>query len=192
MARTSSHFKSRCSRTRRSRRPPSRRSARAQAADRAWRTALDAEIGGYDNAEDEHFRARANDLRDICERVLSALSGEVTEPSVPSGAIVIGEDLTPSRFLATDWSARRGHRANARQRLRSCGDPRTSSRRSNDYRPRPRPWKHRRPGRSADRRRKCNLISRSDPHHPQIASRRVRRPRNGRANQRKSSECGPL
>ena len=74
-------------------------------ADRAWHTALDAEIGGYDNAEDEHFRARANDLRDICERVLSALSGEVTEPSVPSGAIVIGEDLTPSRFLATDWSA---------------------------------------------------------------------------------------
>jgi phosphotransferase system enzyme I (PtsI) len=74
-------------------------------ADRAWRTALDAEIGGYDNAEDEHFRARANDLRDICERVLSALSGEVTEPSAPSGAIVIGEDLTPSRFLATDWGA---------------------------------------------------------------------------------------
>jgi phosphoenolpyruvate-protein phosphotransferase (PTS system enzyme I) len=74
-------------------------------ADRAWRTALDAEIGGYDTAEDEHFRARANDLRDICERVLCALSGEVTEPSAPSGAIVIGEDLTPSRFLATDWSA---------------------------------------------------------------------------------------
>ena len=58
-------------------------------ADRAWRTALDAEIGGYDNAEDEHFRARANDLRDICVRVLSALSGGVTEPSVPSGAIVV-------------------------------------------------------------------------------------------------------
>ena len=74
-------------------------------ADRAWRTALDAEIGGYDNAEDEHFRARASDLRDICDRVLAALSGEVTEPSAPSGAIVIGEDLTPSRFLATDWSA---------------------------------------------------------------------------------------
>jgi phosphotransferase system enzyme I (PtsI) len=74
-------------------------------ADRAWHTALDAEIGGYDNAEDEHFRARANDLRDICERVLSALSGGVTEPSVPSGAIVVGEDLTPSRFLATDWGA---------------------------------------------------------------------------------------
>ena len=73
-------------------------------ADRAWRTALDAEIGGYEKAEDEHFRARANDLRDICERVLSALTGGVTEPSVPPGAIVIGEDITPSRFLATDWS----------------------------------------------------------------------------------------
>jgi len=73
-------------------------------ADRAWRTALDAEIGGYEVADDEHFRARASDLRDIRDRVLGALSSVASEPSLPSGAIVLGEDLTPSRFLATDWS----------------------------------------------------------------------------------------
>jgi phosphoenolpyruvate-protein phosphotransferase (PTS system enzyme I) len=73
-------------------------------ADRAWHTTLDAEIGGYDKAEDEHFRARASDLRDIRERVLSALLGATSEPSVPPGAIVLGVDLTPSCFLATDWS----------------------------------------------------------------------------------------
>ena len=73
-------------------------------ADRAWRTALDAEIGGYEVADDEHFRARASDLRDIRDRVLAALSSVASEPSLPAGAIVLAEDLTPSRFLATDWS----------------------------------------------------------------------------------------
>lgn len=73
-------------------------------ADRAWRLALDAEIGGYETAEDEHFRARASDLRDIRDRVLGALSGVVAEHGLPAGAIVLAEDLTPSRFLATDWS----------------------------------------------------------------------------------------
>ena len=50
------------------------------------------------------FRARASDLRDIRDRVLAALSSVASEPSLPAGAIVLAEDLTPSRFLATDWS----------------------------------------------------------------------------------------
>ncbi len=74
------------------------------AADRAWRTALDAEIDGYEAAEDENFKARASDLRDIRDRVLGALAGAASDPGPPAGAIVVGEDLTPSRFLATDWS----------------------------------------------------------------------------------------
>ncbi len=53
---------------------------------------------------DEHFRARASDLRDIRDRVLGALSSVASEQSLPAGAIVLAEDLTPSRFLATDWS----------------------------------------------------------------------------------------
>jgi phosphoenolpyruvate-protein phosphotransferase (PTS system enzyme I) len=73
-------------------------------ADRAWRTALAAEIKGYEAAEDEHFRARASDLRDIRDRVLGALSSVASEPGLPAGAIVLAEDLTPSRFLAADWS----------------------------------------------------------------------------------------
>jgi phosphoenolpyruvate-protein phosphotransferase (PTS system enzyme I) len=78
--------------------------ARGRSADRAWRTALEAEIKGYEGADDEHFRARANDLRDIRDRVLAALSSGASEPGLPPGAIVLAEDLTPSRFLATDWS----------------------------------------------------------------------------------------
>jgi phosphoenolpyruvate-protein phosphotransferase (PTS system enzyme I) len=73
-------------------------------ADRAWHLAIDKEIQGYEAAENEHFRARASDLRDIRDRVLGALSGVVAGPGLPAGAIVVGEDVTPSRFLATDWS----------------------------------------------------------------------------------------
>jgi phosphotransferase system enzyme I (PtsI) len=78
--------------------------AKGTGADRAWRAALDAEIKGYETADDEHFRARANDLRDIRDRVLRTLSSAASEPGLPPGAIVLAEDLTPSRFLATDWS----------------------------------------------------------------------------------------
>ena len=78
--------------------------AKGTGADQAWRAALDAEIKGYEAADDEHFRARANDLRDIRDRVLGALSSVASEPGLPPGAIVLAEDLTPSRFLATDWS----------------------------------------------------------------------------------------
>lgn len=70
----------------------------------AWREALDAEAAGYDSAEDEYFRARAADLRDIRDRVLAHLSGAAAAAPVPPGAIVAGEDLPPSRFLSIDWS----------------------------------------------------------------------------------------
>jgi phosphoenolpyruvate-protein phosphotransferase (PTS system enzyme I) len=73
-------------------------------ADHAWHLAIDSEIRGYEGADNEHFRARASDLRDIRDRVLGALLGATVEPGLPAGAIVVGEDVTPSRFLATDWS----------------------------------------------------------------------------------------
>jgi phosphoenolpyruvate-protein phosphotransferase (PTS system enzyme I) len=78
--------------------------AEGATADRAWHLSLETEIRGYEAAEDEHFRARASDLRDIRDRVLGALLGRMGEPGLPAGAIVLAEDLTPSRFLATDWS----------------------------------------------------------------------------------------
>jgi phosphoenolpyruvate-protein phosphotransferase (PTS system enzyme I) len=74
------------------------------AADQAWRSALDAEIAGYRAAEDEYFRARAADIVDIRDRVLAHLSGADTVAKIASGSIVAGEDITPSAFLATDWT----------------------------------------------------------------------------------------
>jgi phosphotransferase system enzyme I (PtsI) len=73
-------------------------------ADRAWRTALDEQIREYETADDENFRARSSDLSDIRDRVLAVLYGAAAEARPPQGAILVGEDLTPSRFLATDWS----------------------------------------------------------------------------------------
>ena len=70
----------------------------------AWSAALDAEIAGYEAAEDAYFRARSADLRDIRDRVLRALCGG-GETTVPAGAVLFGQDLTPTGFLAADWTA---------------------------------------------------------------------------------------
>ncbi len=76
-------------------------------ADRAWRDALDAQIADYAAADDSYFRARSADLKDLRDRVLRALSGEGDDAAqVPPGAILLAEDITPSRFLAQDWAGR--------------------------------------------------------------------------------------
>jgi len=74
------------------------------AADHAWRSALDAEIAGYRSAEDEYFRARAADLVDIRDRVLAHLSGAATVANITGGSIIAGDDISPSMFLAADWT----------------------------------------------------------------------------------------
>jgi phosphotransferase system enzyme I (PtsI) len=76
--------------------------AEGGAAGRAWAAAIDPEIASYDQADNAYFRARASDLRDLRDRVLRRLSGDV-EQVVPSGMIVAAEDMPPSVFLATDW-----------------------------------------------------------------------------------------
>src|SRR5258705_7827310 len=73
-------------------------------ADHAWRLALDVEIAGYRAAEDEYFRARAADIVDIRDRVLAHLSGVDTVARITGGSIVAADDITPSAFLAADWS----------------------------------------------------------------------------------------
>lgn len=73
-------------------------------ADTAWRQALNAEIAGYDASDQDYFRARAADIRDIRDQVLRALS-EVGNVEPPAGAILYGEDIAPTRFLETDWSS---------------------------------------------------------------------------------------
>jgi len=74
------------------------------AADHAWRSALDAEISGYRAAEDEYFSARAADLADIRDRVLARLSGADTAAKITGDSIVAGDDISPTTFLAADWT----------------------------------------------------------------------------------------
>jgi phosphotransferase system enzyme I (PtsI) len=73
-------------------------------ADHAWRAALDAEITGYRSAEDEYFRARAADLVDIRDRVLAYLSGAGGTATITGDSIVACDDISPSSFLAADWT----------------------------------------------------------------------------------------
>jgi phosphotransferase system enzyme I (PtsI) len=73
-------------------------------ADQGWRKALDAEITAYEAADNDHFKARASDLTDIRDRVLALLFGGTLGSDPLPGAIVVGNDMTPSRFLATDWT----------------------------------------------------------------------------------------
>jgi phosphoenolpyruvate-protein phosphotransferase (PTS system enzyme I) len=73
-------------------------------ADHAWRSALDAEIAGYRLAEDEYFRARIADLVDIRGRVLAHLNGADKAAAIAGGSILATDDLSPSVFLAADWT----------------------------------------------------------------------------------------
>ena len=76
-----------------------------EAAGLAWDRALRAEIEGYRAAEDSYFAARASDLEDLRERVATALDGTARQKTdLPADAIVLADDLTPSRFLALDRS----------------------------------------------------------------------------------------
>ena len=77
--------------------------AEGKPANDAWVEAIDAEIVGYEVADDEYFRARAADMKDIRAQVLRALTDAGDDRS-PPGAILFGEDIAPTRFLETDWS----------------------------------------------------------------------------------------
>ncbi len=73
-------------------------------ADQAWSDALAEEIDSYLAAEDPYFRARAADFQDLRDRVLDRLNGADAAPPPVPGAVILAEDMTPSRFLAIDWS----------------------------------------------------------------------------------------
>jgi phosphotransferase system enzyme I (PtsI) len=72
-------------------------------ADVAWAAALNGEIAGYEASDDDYFRARAADLRDIRDRVLRNLSGGGSS-SGAAGVVLVGDDIAPTTFLETDWS----------------------------------------------------------------------------------------
>ena len=73
-------------------------------ADEAWRGALDDEIETYEGSHNDYFRARAADLKDVRDRVLGCLFGAAPSDALPSGAVIVGKDLSPSRFLSIDWT----------------------------------------------------------------------------------------
>jgi phosphotransferase system enzyme I (PtsI) len=77
--------------------------AQGKPADAAWRKTVDAEIVGYEMSDDDYFRARAADLKDMRDRVLRQLSGQGAHQA-KAGAILIGDDVPPSLFLEADWS----------------------------------------------------------------------------------------
>lgn len=69
----------------------------------AWATALDDYIAGFEQSDNEHVRARAADVIDIKNRVLAAMTGEPVA-DFPEGAVFVGKDISPSLFLAHDWT----------------------------------------------------------------------------------------
>jgi phosphotransferase system enzyme I (PtsI) len=73
-------------------------------ADAAWAAVLAEQIRSYEAADDDYFRARAADMTDLRDRVLYNLAGIEAE-DLPAGAILVADDITPTRFLETDWSS---------------------------------------------------------------------------------------
>jgi phosphotransferase system enzyme I (PtsI) len=78
--------------------------AEGGAAEDAWSAALAQQMADYESSDNEYFRARGTDVADIRDRVLASLCGAPAEPRVAAGSIVLARDLSPSRFLSTDWS----------------------------------------------------------------------------------------
>ncbi|MDZ7790165.1 MAG: PEP-utilizing enzyme [Xanthomonadales bacterium] len=73
--------------------------------DAAWEAAIGDLVEIYAADTDEYFRARAEDLRDLRQRVHAALSGAAdAADELPEGAVLAAETLTPSRFLEIDWT----------------------------------------------------------------------------------------
>jgi len=75
--------------------------------EQAWNDALATEIERYESGEDQTFRGRAADLRDLRDRVAGKLrgaNGAVLDRDAPAAdVILLVDELTPSRFLETDW-----------------------------------------------------------------------------------------
>ncbi len=94
------------------------RSPTAQPADAAWRRALDAEIAGYEASDQDYFRARAADLRDIRDQVLRALTEE-GEIAAPAGRHPLRRRHRADAFSGNRLELRRRHRAESGQ----CGQP---------------------------------------------------------------------
>ncbi|WP_414696190.1 phosphoenolpyruvate--protein phosphotransferase [Phenylobacterium sp.] len=69
----------------------------------AWREAVRATVAALRSLGDPRFAERADDLLDLERQVLFALSGEeAPRPQLPSGAVVIADELLPSQLLGLE------------------------------------------------------------------------------------------
>lgn len=69
------------------------------AATHAWSQSIDVQCEVLQHTGSALLAERANDLRDLKQRVLRALLGEAWHYDVPAGAIVAAHELTPSDLL---------------------------------------------------------------------------------------------
>lgn len=69
-----------------------------------WCAAIGRQISDFSSSADDYFLHRVSDLRDMRLRVLRLLLGEkenITE--LPPDAILVADDISPSRFLSVQW-----------------------------------------------------------------------------------------
>lgn len=69
------------------------------AASHAWSRSIDVQCQVLQQLGNTLLAERANDLRDLRQRVLRVLLGEAWQFDVPAGAIVAAQELTPSELL---------------------------------------------------------------------------------------------
>ncbi len=100
-------------------------------AEQAFQTAGESYVAALDKVDDEYFRERAGDLRDVISRVLNHLSGRtdaVDLRQLKEPTIIIAHDLTPSKTaqldrkmvlgFATDVGSKTSHTATLAPKLR--------------------------------------------------------------------------
>ena len=73
--------------------------AQGTAATHAWSQSIDAQCEVLQQTGSTLLAERANDLRDLKQRVLRVLLGDTWHYDVPAGAIVAAHELTPSDLL---------------------------------------------------------------------------------------------
>jgi phosphocarrier protein FPr len=79
--------------------------AKGKSAGFAWKKAAATHADRLAALRNELLAQRANDLRDVGQRVLSLLTGvDVRPPAYPPNSVLIAEDLTPSETAALDRS----------------------------------------------------------------------------------------
>jgi phosphocarrier protein FPr len=79
--------------------------AKGKSAPFAWQRAFRTHAGYLATLKNELLAARANDLRDVGERVLRLLTGAESEPpDLPARTVLAAEDLTPSDIAGLDRS----------------------------------------------------------------------------------------